>query len=136
MSYSFSNQEIADLLASVAASYTIKGMNRFQIIAYENAASGIEHATSDLKDLWQEGKLGEVPGVGSHIEEYLDELFTAGKVRHFEQVMQGIPEAVFPLLKIPGIGPKTALKLAELKVTGTDDLKDKIESGKGSVKEE
>lgn len=129
MAHAFTNQEIADLLASVAAAYTLKGFNRFQIIAYENAASGIEHATSDLKDLWQDGKLGEVPGVGEHLEKYLDELFTTGKVAHFEEVMSGIPAAVFPLLKIPGIGPKTASKLAELKVEGIDDLKDKIESG-------
>lgn len=129
MSYSFTNQEISDLLSSVAAAYTIKGMNRFQIIAYENAASGIEHATADLRDLWQEGKLAEIPGVGSHIEEYLDELFSTGEVKHFDQVMKGIPKAVFPLLKIPGIGPKTALKLAEVGVEGADDLKDKIESG-------
>lgn len=129
MAHTFSNQEIADLLSSVAAAYTIKGMNRFQVIAYENAASGVEHATSDLKDLWQDGKLGEVPGVGEHLEKYLAELFTTGEVKHFKQVMGGIPKAVFELLKIPGIGPKTALKLAELKVIGIDDLKDKIESG-------
>jgi DNA polymerase (family 10) len=129
MAHTFTNQEISDLLASVAAAYTIKGVNRFQVIAYENAASGIEHATSDLKDLWQEGKLGDVPGVGEHLEKYLDELFTEGKVKHFETVMKGIPEAVFPLLKVPGVGPKTALKLAEAKVNGVDDLKARIESG-------
>jgi DNA polymerase (family 10) len=129
MAHTFTNQEIADLLSSVAAAYTIKGLNRFQAIAYENAASGVEHATSDLKDLWQEKKLGEIPGVGEHLEKYLNELFTEGKVKHFQEVMKGIPEAVFPLLKVPGVGPKTAVKLAEAEVDSIEDLKERIESG-------
>ncbi len=134
MAHTFTNQEIADLLSSVAAAYTLKGFNRFQVIAYENAASGVEHATSDLKDLWQDGKIGEIPGVGEHLEKYLNELFTEGEVKHFAEVMKGIPKAVFPLLKVPGVGPKTALKMAEAGVGSVEDLKAKIESGELSKK--
>jgi len=43
----------------------------------------------------------------------LKELFTKGKSAHFEAVMSGIPPAVFELMTLPQIGPKTALKLVK-----------------------
>ena len=61
------NTEIADLLREVAASYIVKKKNRFRIIAYERAADAIEHATSSVKDLWDDNKLETIPGVGKKI---------------------------------------------------------------------
>ena len=84
--YYFSNKQIAKILNDVAAAYTIKDESRFKIIAYQNAASSIEHATSEIKDLWEEDRLDTVPGLGENIRKHLDELFTTGKVKHFEAV--------------------------------------------------
>lgn len=114
----------------MAAAYTIKKTgNVFQIHAYENAADSIEHSTAEIQDLWQEGKLSEVPTLGEKIQGYLDELFKTGKVRHFEAMEKGVPKIVFDLLDIPGVGPKTAQKLAELGVKDLDDLAKKIKTG-------
>lgn len=125
-----SNAKVAKILKNVAAAYTIKKLgNIFQIRAYENASSSIEHLTTELEDLWQEGKLSEVPGLGSSIQGYLDELFKTGKVKHFEQVQKDIPKVVFELLDITGVGPKTAQKLAEFGVLNLEDLKKKIKTG-------
>jgi DNA polymerase (family 10) len=109
----FTNLEIAELLRDVAASYQLQNekKNRFKIIAYERAADAIEHASSELKDLWDEGKLKDVPGVGEAIAEHLDELFKTGRVKHFENLMKDYPKIMFRLLKIQGMGPKTAYKL-------------------------
>lgn len=106
------NQQISKLLQSVAAAYQVKGEDQFRIIAYQRAADSVEHAASELKDLWDDGKLGEVAGIGPGISSHLDELFRTGKVKHFQQVMKGLPEAMFELLEIPGIGAKTAYKLS------------------------
>lgn len=109
------NLEIAELLRSVAAAYQLKDKdrNRFRIIAYERAADAIEHASSEVKDLWDEGKLEEIPGIGPNIAKYLDELFRTGSSKHFEAVMKGIPKSAFKLMELPGIGIKSALKLIE-----------------------
>lgn len=125
-----SNQQIAKLLREIAAAYTItKKGNIFEIRAYENAADSIEHSTSEIKDLWEERKLDEVPGLGKSMQGYLDELFKEGKVKHFEAVKKGIPNIVFELLDISGIGPKTALELSKIGVKSQDDLRGKIKSG-------
>ncbi len=101
----------------MAAAYTIKKIgNIFQVRAYENAADSIEHSTSEAKDLWEEGKLGNLPALGVSIQGYLEELFKTGKVKHFEDIEKGIPRVVFELLDITGVGPKTAQKLADLGV--------------------
>lgn len=107
------NLEIAELLRSVAAAYQLKDKdkNRFRIIAYERAADAIEHASSEVKDLWDEGKLEEIPGIGPNIAKHLDELFRTGSSKHFEKVMKGIPKSAFKLMELPGIGIKSALKL-------------------------
>jgi DNA polymerase (family 10) len=97
----------------MAAAYQILDENRFKIIAYERAADSIEHLTSEVKDLWDDKKLSEIPGVGPAIVGHLDELFRTGKVKHFESVMGKVPQSVFPLLSIPGIGPKKAYKLVK-----------------------
>lgn len=112
-SKNLSNKEIAHLLQSIAAAYIIKAENRFKIIAYQRAATAVEHAPSEIKDLWLEQKLTEIPGVGLNIASYLDELFRTGKVKHFEQVLKGLPQAVFEFIKISGLGPRTAFKLCQ-----------------------
>ena len=119
----FSNKEIAKLLRGIAAAYMAKGENRFKIIAYENAAASVEHATSELKDLWEEDQLESVPGLGESIRKHLNELFKDGRVKHFEQIKKGLPEGMFSLLGIGGLGPKNAYKLAyQLNLKNPDDL--------------
>src|SRR3990167_2416363 len=129
MAFSFSNKELADLLRNVAAVYQIKNKNQFQIRAYETAADSIENSPSDIKTLWETGELDSVPGLGESLRGYLDELFKEGKVAHFEEIFEGIDRNIFELLKIAGVGPKTAIKLTAAGVKSIDDLEEKIATG-------
>ncbi len=120
----FSNKEIVKLLREISAAYEARGENRFKVVAYDNAASSIEHATSELKDLWEEGKLSTIPGLGKSIQGHLEELFKTGKVNHFDSVKKSLPQGMFPLLDIGGLGPKSAYRLAkELNIKNTQDLR-------------
>lgn len=127
------NIEIAELLRKVAASYQIKDQNKFkfQIIAYNRAADSIEHATSELKDLWDDNKLNDVPSIGSSIAKHLDEIFRTGKSKHFEEIMKGIPDDAFTLMALPKVGLKTALKM--LSELSKKEIKDKIAEAKNII---
>lgn len=132
-----SNKEIAKLLRHVAAAYTIRDEQkyRFQIIAYQRAADSIEYLTTELKDLARDGLHEKIPGIGSAITGYLEELFTTGRVKHFENVIKKVPQAVFPLLDVPGFGPKKAYKIVQsftLKSPETviDDIEQLAQAGK------
>lgn len=124
----FSNKSIAELLRNVSAVYQIQGANQFQIRAYDLAADSIEHLSTEVKDLWENDALDDVPRVGENLHKYLSEYFKTGKVKHFEDVLGKVPESMFELLKVPGVGPKTAQKLAEVGVVSIKDLEHRIKS--------
>lgn len=113
MNKNMTNSQIARLLRQVAAAFEVKDENFFRTKAYQNAAAAIEHTGSHLRDLWQEGKLGEIPGVGSALQQHLNELFETGNVRHFVSETKDLPAGMFVLLGLPNIGPKTAFRLAK-----------------------
>lgn len=135
MSREMTNKEVGRLLREVAAALEVKGGNRFKIAAYDRVATAIEHATSEVKDLWDDNKLQEIPGIGVNLSAHLDELFRTGKVVHFEHIFRNLPPAMFEFLEIPGVGAKTAYKLCqELKIkeakTALSRLKKALKAGK------
>lgn len=105
------NQKVSELLRNMAAAYEILGENRFRINAYAQAADAVNALSIPVKDLWSSHKLTEIPGVGGSIAAHLEELFTTGKSKHFDETFQKIPEGTFDLMKIRSVGPKTAVKL-------------------------
>lgn len=135
MHKNITNTEIADVLNAVAAAYQISdpNTNRFQIIAYNKAADAIEHLSSEAKDIWEEGKLTDISGIGGSIAGHLGDIFKNGTSKHFERVLNEVPASVFELMKVPGIGPKTAFRFAhELGLSDKDplgELKKKAEAG-------
>jgi DNA polymerase (family 10) len=132
----FPNGVVAELLRDIAAAYQVKNdkNSRFKIIAYQRAADAVEHLSSEIKDMWDEDKLGDIPGVGPSIAQHLDELFKTGKSKHFDEVMDGLPPSMFPLMKVQGIGPKRAYNIAtNIKISVDDpygDLEKAIQDGK------
>lgn len=130
------NQDVAELLRNVAAAYLLEDeeKNRFRIIAYDRAADAIEHLSSEIKDVWDEGKLDEIPGVGTSITKHLNDIFKTGRSAHFDRVLNNVPKAVFELMKLPRIGAKKAYRLAkELKLDNKNpiaSLEKRVNEGK------
>lgn len=132
--HDFTNQQVAQLLRKMAAAYEIKSGDFFHIQAYQNAAESIDHLGANIRDLWQQEKLGRVAGLGEKLTAHIDELFRTGKVQRFQTVMKGIPAGTFGLLDLPDIGPKTAFKIAtklDLKTeeTALDELRSALAEG-------
>ena len=101
--------------------------HRFQIIAYQKAADAIYNLPHELKDVLRERTQEKIPGVGPSILSHLEELFAKGRVKHFEEIMKGIPPSVFPLLKVTTLGPKKAYKLtSHLKLNNPDTIVDDL----------
>lgn len=107
-----SNSEIAELFRQVAAALQIEKADIFRQRAYERAASSIEQTTQPLRQLWEKEQLDSIPGLGPTFLGYLQELFTEGKVAHFENILSKMPPAMFQLMKLHGVGSKTAHTLS------------------------
>ena len=133
----FTNNDVYNLLKNISAALEIKGANPFRISAYSRAAASISNLTSEIKDIWDENKLSEIPGVGGNIASHLDELFKKGRSSHFENELKGLPPAMFEFLKVSGIGPKTAFLLAnELGIIKKKDALAKLKTAamKGKIR--
>lgn len=117
------NYDVAKILRNVAAAYTIADEKKhlFQIIAYQKASDTIAHLPTELKDLLKNGE--KIPGIGPSIQSHLLELYKNGHVKHFDEILKSVPEAVFPLLDVTTLGPKKAYKLvAALKLRDADSV--------------
>jgi len=135
-----SNKEVVTTLKEILAALEVKGVNPFRIRAYQNAISILDNLTVSIFDLWQNKRLGEIPGIGVGIESHLNELFSSGKVEEFEQVKQDLPEGMFSLLGLRGVGAKRAFKLAAAfklndRETALDKLKENAEKEKIQILE-
>ncbi len=124
------NREIAGMFSRIGDALEFKGEMPFKVLAYRKAARVLEDLTEDIEDIWKEGRLTSVPGVGSGIAKKIDEYLKTGKMRKYREAMQGIPDGFLDLLNIQGMGPKT-LRLAfdRLGVRSMEDLKRVVEDG-------
>lgn len=123
------------ILKEALAAMEIKGYNFFRTRAYQNAISILDNLTVSIYDLWETKRLGELPGVGEGMIAHLDELFTTDKVKEFEKLKEGLPDGMFGLLGLRGIGAKRAYKLASLfkltdRETSADKVKELAQKGK------
>lgn len=135
-----SNQELADVFSEFGEILELKGADRFKIIAYERAAQAIRSHGELIEEILSRGgkkELQEIPGVGEAISSKIEEYIKTGRVKELENLKKNFPPAELEFMKIPGIGPKTALKLyRDLKAKNISDLKEKLQkSGSEFFKE-
>ncbi len=116
------NQEIARILYQIADLLEIKGVE-FKPRAYRKAAQNIEGLGVDIEDLYKEGKLEDIPGVGKNIAKKIEEYLETGKVKKLEELKNEIPVNIEELMQVEGLGPKMIKVLYEkLGVKNLDDL--------------
>ncbi len=108
------NKELIQLLNSVVVAYMLKGENRFKIIAYERAIHTIENITYQLHSLWEKGELYTISGIGHMILSHIEDYFKNNKTSYFSKIISSVPQSVFVLMNIGGIGPKKAYTLTKV----------------------
>ena len=107
------NRQVADILYDIADLLEIKGEIIYKSVAYRRAADNILNLGQDVSDVWRDGKLREIPGVGEALAKKLDELLRTGHLGYYEALKEDIPPGVVDMLAIPDVGPKTARLLYE-----------------------
>ncbi len=107
------NRQVADILYDIADLLEIKGEIIYKTVAYRRAADNILNLERDVNDVWGDGKLREIPGVGEALAKKLDELLRTGRLGYYERLREEIPPGVVDMLAIPNVGPRTAKLLYE-----------------------
>ena len=125
------NREMAHTFQQIADMLAIQGENRHRIFAYQRAAETIAHLERDVADVWREGKLTELPGIGKTLAAKIEELLTTSRLGFYERLKGKVPPGVVEMLQIPDVGPKTAGRLwKELGVTSIEELEKAAQAGR------
>ena len=126
------NGEIAERFGTIVSLLQMKGEKSFTVRAYQRAERTIERFPRDMDAMVAEGEdLTEIPGVGKAISDKIKELVTIGEMSYLERLKREFPEGVLDLIEIPGLGPKTVVRLwKELDVTSVDALEAAVEDGR------
>ncbi len=125
------NGEIAEIFSKTADLLEIKGENPFKVRAYRNAARIIQNMGRSLDSLVKEGfDLTRLPGIGSDLASYIEEIVRTGKFSKLESLKRELPEGLEELLVIEGLGPKRVRELYEaFHITSLKDLANIAQSG-------
>ena len=127
------NQQIVEVFENIAGLLDIKGEPRYTVIAYQRAARTIDHLPTQMEQMVGNGEdLKEIPGIGRALEDKIKELVDTGQLRYYEKLRSEFPDGILDVMRVPGVGPKTASRLwDELGVSTVPDLQQAI--GDGSV---
>ncbi|RLI68767.1 MAG: DNA polymerase III, partial [Candidatus Gerdarchaeota archaeon] len=116
------NQEIARILSEIGFFLEIKG-EAFKPRAYQAAAHTLRTLSEDIEHVAKEGRLEELPGIGTSIAKKIKEYLKTGTISYYDRLKKEIPIAVEELMAVEGLGPKTIKLLhKELGVRNLSDL--------------
>ena len=126
------NSEIAEAFLDVAGLLELRGEGTFTISAYRRAARVIGALPVEAGQMVREGRdLKELPGVGDAIAKKVAEMVATGGLEYRDRMMEGLPDGIVEVMRLPGVGPKTAGRLwRELGVTSVEGLVRAIEDGR------
>ena len=129
---SMNNAQIAEVFESIAGLLEMRGESPFTVRAYRRAAQVIKGLPTELGQMVRDQMdLRELPGVGKAISDKITELVNTGSLRYFERLRAEFPAGILDVMRIPGLGPKTALKAwKELDVTTVAELEQAIQDGR------
>ncbi|HKG25922.1 MAG TPA: helix-hairpin-helix domain-containing protein [Thermomicrobiales bacterium] len=125
------NKDAADVLFNVATILELAEDNPYRVRAYRRAARLLLSSRDDVRlKLTPENEL-DLPGLGPRLRRKLGELLSNGHMRFYVELCADLPGDVSTLMLIPGVGPKTALRLnEELGLTNAADVYAAAQQGK------
>jgi DNA polymerase (family 10) len=123
MSTSLTNDFIAERFELMADLLELEGAVAYRVLAYRRAAKTLRETPESVVRLSQQGRLTELSGVGDTISDKVAELIASGQIAALERLVAATPPGVVPLMRVPGVGPKTAKRVfTELDLTSVEDV--------------
>ncbi len=117
--------DFVKILKKIAFMLELMDENQFKIKAYLNAADYIEEHQIDIFDAVKTGQIAEFEGFGKAIQEKAAEFVQSGQLNYLLKLQETVPDGLFELRKVKGLGPKKIKQLwNELNIVDIDSLED------------
>ena len=124
----WTNEDIARQFAEITTLLKLSGADQFRVRAYERAAGAIGAAPVDLSTL-DEAEIAALKGIGASTAKKIREYMTSGGIGMLEDLRAKVPPGLVQLIRVPGLGPKTAKLLHDkLGVDSVESLRAAIEA--------
>jgi DNA polymerase (family X) len=124
------NLAVARTLGEIGDLLELKGENPFKIRAYRNAADSVAASPEPVAGLDAKG-LQQWPGIGKDLSVRIVEICQTGTCAIHQDLLAFFPATLLDLLRLQGVGPKTAALLyGELRIASLDDLEAAARSGR------
>lgn len=116
------NAEIAQLFQEMAEMLAFLGENPFRVRAYTQAARTLADLETPIEAIAAQGEeaLQALPSIGPDLAAKIQEYLRTGTLQAHSKLAQQVPAGVLEVLRVPGVGPKTARLLWER--LGVDSL--------------
>ena len=125
------NRDVIDMFNKVADMLAIRGDQIHRILAYRKAAESIGDLGRDINQVYAEGTLTDLPGIGKTLAAKIEEMLTTGSLEFYERLAEEIPPSLVDLLRVEGLGPKRAKQIYDsLGVQTLDELTEVAKAGK------
>ena len=98
--------DIIGVLDLIGTMLEIKGENPFKVRAYFSGSRTLQTLEEDLGIVIEEGRLGNIPGIGKALTEKIETLFTTGELEFLDKLKASVPDGLLELLEVPGLGGK------------------------------
>lgn len=123
------NDEVAAVLYDISRLLELEGEEAYRIRAYRKASQSVESLEGDIDEYYKEGRLRDIPGIGTSIGGVIEELLRTGRSNLLEALKKETPLELYEVIEVPGIGRKTALKVHRaLGVTTIGEFRDAARS--------
>jgi DNA polymerase (family 10) len=106
-----SNAAIADRFELMADLLELEGAVVYRVLAYRRAAKSLRETAESVARLSAEGRLTSLPGVGETVAAKVAELLGSGEIAALDKLVKRNPPGATTVMRIPGIGPKTARRI-------------------------
>jgi len=125
------NDDLSELFETFAALLQIKGEPVFKAISFSKVSRILKETSVDIRKAVADGSIADIDGIGPSSRKIIEEFVATGHSTDFDQVAASVPGGLLPMLKIPGMGPKTiSLFWKERGIESLDQLVQAIDTGK------
>ena len=118
------NADVADQFDLLADLLELEGAQSFRVLAYRRAATQMRESSASVAQLALDGHARDLAGVGRTIEDKIVQIVRDGEIHALSERKGRIPAGVIEMMRLPGLGPKTARRIwEELGVATLDELR-------------